>query len=675
LTAHVRVVIVSVSIMCLLLVSVAQPLSSYARVPNVPQGSVQLVDHGWNILCAHIDDASDEANVAVTIQNGNCNKDPGALLVGSLWWQIGSNNQDVSKYVSLDPSALGDGLLIGPGDQQHLKLRFTRNLPVNQQENVTLTYSYVGWQAAVLNTATLLSYLSGGDLRSVFHLTSDDLAIIDAFQSIQGIKGAVADYQSMMTDIGQGHKVRAVKACILLVKDLIGALTVGSNKPARRSLYKLIQNIGGTNSAILSGNALHWLKNLTKYIDAARLAVEALSVDITSITTGGSLPSLGFVHYGTYQPTPTFTPTPTPTVTAPPAPVISAPAGVTNVQAVAVDANHIRLTWSDNSNNEDGFYVCPPALALFAFRSLSTSNAAVTGQSAPTPCLGNAPAIATLAPNSTQYVVSGLNPSTRYCYTVAVFNQGGGRESDLACATTLGAAAPPTILPPAPPGNVTTFIYTESPPSHIQVNWTDNSTNEDGFEISDGVSVDVKVGANSVSALMGPFPPGKYECFHVRAYNKAGSSAWSSGWSCKTIPSSSGNGSSGPSGKQCITGNTSYYSGVTVCITVDHVSLPNGSALTVTADSNFSGDLTLIDHTGYNTLGLNDDDVGFCADATTCTGQVTLSGGQETIPSTNPGKSLTTTFSTTTNVHQFFVELNDRSGTRLDTPLITVTWQ
>jgi hypothetical protein len=138
--------------------------------------------------------------------------------------------------------------------------------------------------------------------------------------------------------------------------------------------------------------------------------LNVLGINVLGLNVSANLPAKEWNPLSlpcSYQPpvtltnTPTATPvvpTSTPTPTAPP-PILP-PASVTNVQANALDAHDIQLTWNDNSTNEDGYYVCPP-LAFFAFRPLSVSSRALTGPSGSMACLGNAPAIATLPANTT----------------------------------------------------------------------------------------------------------------------------------------------------------------------------------------------------------------------------------------------------------------------------------
>ncbi len=76
-------------------------------------------------------------------------------------------------------------------------------------------------------------------------------------------------------------------------------------------------------------------------------------------------------------------------------------------------------------------------------------------------------------------------------------------------------------------------------PNAIRLNWHDNSGNESGFEINNGVT-SKKVGANSTSYIWGGLAPSTYMCFKIRAYDSVGSSGWvpdvSPWYVCTTTP-------------------------------------------------------------------------------------------------------------------------------------------
>ena len=92
----------------------------------------------------------------------------------------------------------------------------------------------------------------------------------------------------------------------------------------------------------------------------------------------------------------------------------------------------------------------------------------------------------------------------------------------------LGSLAAPSNLTVTPVG-----------PHDIRLNWHDNSGNETGFEINNGVT-SKNVGPNSTAYTWGGLAPDTYMCFRIRAFNSAGDSAWdpdvSPYYVCTTTP-------------------------------------------------------------------------------------------------------------------------------------------
>ena len=123
------------------------------------------------------------------------------------------------------------------------------------------------------------------------------------------------------------------------------------------------------------------------------------------------------------------------------------PAAPTTLVATASSTSAIALSWTDNSNNETGYYV---------ERSPDNSNWTQ---------------IASLGPNVTTYSDTSLPSATTYYYRVRAYNSGG----DSAYTNTSSA----TTQTPAP-GVPTAFTATTVSTTEIDLAWTDNS-NQTGF--------------------------------------------------------------------------------------------------------------------------------------------------------------------------------------------------
>jgi Fibronectin type III domain len=101
---------------------------------------------------------------------------------------------------------------------------------------------------------------------------------------------------------------------------------------------------------------------------------------------------------------------------------------------------------------------------------------------------------------------------------------------------TQGTPPPAPTSVPAAPSNLT---VTAVDPNEIRLNWQDNSSNETGFEINNGV-ISKNVGPNITTYTWGDLAPQTYMCFKIRAYNSVGDSAWepnvSPWYRCTTTP-------------------------------------------------------------------------------------------------------------------------------------------
>jgi len=180
--------------------------------------------------------------------------------------------------------------------------------------------------------------------------------------------------------------------------------------------------------------------------------------------------------------------------------ITSPPAAPTNLVATAVSSSAINLTWTDASNNEDGFRV---------YRGATSTTV--------TDC------VATLGAGATSYQNTGLAASTTYYYKVAAFNSvGESASSNVANATT----NPPPLTAPAAP----TTLQATAASGAINLAWIDASNNEDGFRVYRGATSTtvtdcvVTLGAGATGYLNYGLAAGTNYYYAVTAFNAAGES-------------------------------------------------------------------------------------------------------------------------------------------------------
>lgn len=132
------------------------------------------------------------------------------------------------------------------------------------------------------------------------------------------------------------------------------------------------------------------------------------------------------------------------------------PAAPDNLNASAFLAYQINLNWSDNSTNENGFYIERAASLNGPFTLIASVDADVSS-----------------------YVNSGLTDNTTYWYRVSAYNTNGNSEY-----SNIVSAATPYGVPPAP----SNLVATANSRSKMTVTWTDNSSFESGFYIDRATS-------------------------------------------------------------------------------------------------------------------------------------------------------------------------------------------
>jgi len=170
------------------------------------------------------------------------------------------------------------------------------------------------------------------------------------------------------------------------------------------------------------------------------------------------------------------------------------------------------LGWQDNSPNETGFQV---------LRSTAGASGTFT-------------TITTTAARVTSYTDTGLDPAVQYCYKVQAIGQ---QNRVIGVSNTV--CANPLPLQPLAASNVRAlFMSTNS----VQITWTDNSINEDGFRVERAGSdagpwttlVTTTVGITSAQDGSG-IPNQERVCYRVVAFNKYGDGL-ASNTSCTAFP-------------------------------------------------------------------------------------------------------------------------------------------
>ena len=173
------------------------------------------------------------------------------------------------------------------------------------------------------------------------------------------------------------------------------------------------------------------------------------------------------------------------------------------------NATQIGLTWTDNSSNETGFEV---------YRSLSTNT--------------NYTLISTTPPDATSFTNGGLAPATTYYYRIRAVNAVGSsaNSNEVAQTTLSGIPIQPSALV------VQSFTATQ-----INLGWSDNSTNETGFEVyisplnNTSYTLVATTLANVTSFSNVGLMEGTTYYFRIRATNSLGASAYSNEVNQKTI--------------------------------------------------------------------------------------------------------------------------------------------
>lgn len=132
---------------------------------------------------------------------------------------------------------------------------------------------------------------------------------------------------------------------------------------------------------------------------------------------------------------------------------LSVPNAPSGLNATAASTNQINLSWSDNSDNEEGFKI---------ERSKDNTN--------------NWTEIASVGANVENYENTGLSANTKYYYRVRAYNAAGNSDYS----NTDSDQTHMGLIIPAAPSNLSVEATN---PSTCKLRWSDNSSNETGFII------------------------------------------------------------------------------------------------------------------------------------------------------------------------------------------------
>jgi hypothetical protein len=194
-----------------------------------------------------------------------------------------------------------------------------------------------------------------------------------------------------------------------------------------------------------------------------------------------------------------------------------APNAPSGLSATVASSSQVNLSWTDNSSNETGFEVKRATDSGF------TQNVVWIG-----------------GIQGTTYSNTGLSASTNYYYKV----RAEGATQDSAYSGSVSATTDPSgATIPNPPSGLTA---TAASSSQVKLSWTDNSSNETGFEVKRATDSGFTQNVVWIGSIQGTtyantgLNPSTTYYYKVRAQGAAGDSAYSSSVSVTTTTGAPG---------------------------------------------------------------------------------------------------------------------------------------
>lgn len=198
-------------------------------------------------------------------------------------------------------------------------------------------------------------------------------------------------------------------------------------------------------------------------------------------------------------------------------PFVSLPKAPSNLDVQVMDSNRAELSWKDNSGVEDQFIIERKIDGEIAFTEIGSTQA-----------------------NVAWFTDFNIQPGIRYFYRVAAKNSVGASPFSNETSVQIPGIVDPTptptpvaVVPPVAPSGLQ-LLTTATTYHSLTLQWTDNSGNEDSFEIEvtpQGLDSFVRLvpasSTNSVTFVVDLLSSSKSHTFRVRAINGAGASAWS----------------------------------------------------------------------------------------------------------------------------------------------------